>query len=86
MTPNSQTPTVSPDVTSSVLIQVAVPADALRTDSDIVTLTVSSNSATLSKTVSSTVLASESYGVDVTMPTAATTLIPGVEATIQVNV
>ena len=86
MTPNSQTPTVSPDVTSSVLIQVAVPADALRTDSDIVTLTVSSNSATLSKTVSTTVLASESYGVDVTMPTASTTLIPGVEATIQVNV
>lgn len=82
MTPASQTPSISPNVTSSVLIQVAVPADALRTDSDIVTLTVSSNSASLSKTVSTTVLASESYGVDVTMPTTSTTLIPGVEGTI----
>ena len=86
ITPTSQTPTVSPDVTTSVLIQVAVPSNALRTDSDIVTLTVESNSASLSKTVSTTVLASESYGVDVTMPLTATTLIPGVEDTIQVNV
>ncbi len=86
MTPSSQTATISPNVTSSVFIQVRVPSDALRTDSEIVTLTVQSNGGTFVKIASTTVLASELYEGHVQMDAASKSLTPGQSSTLQVKV
>lgn len=86
MTPSSSTATISPNVTTSVFVQVAVPADALRTDSEIVTLTVQSNGGSVSKTVSTTVLASELYEGRVEMDADSKSLTPGQSTTLQVKV
>jgi uncharacterized membrane protein len=86
ITPSGQTATISPNVTTSVFVQVAVPADALRTDSEIVTLTVQSNGGGVSKSVSTTVLASELYEGHVEMDSDSKSLTPGQSTTLQVKV
>ena len=84
--PASQTATISPDVTTSVFVQVRVPADALRTQSEVVTLTIQSNGASFSKTVSTTVMASELYEATVVMDADTKNLIPGQASTVQVQI
>ena len=86
MTPSSQTATISPGITTSVFIQVSVPPSALRTDSEIITLTVQSNGGVMTKIVSTIVLAGESYSSHVGMDSDVKSLIPGQSTTIQVNV
>jgi uncharacterized membrane protein len=86
ITPASQTATVSSNVTTSVFIQVAVPPTALRTESEIVTLTVQSNSGGFNKVVSTTVLASELYEGRVEMDSDSKDLVPGVPSSVQVKV
>ena len=86
MTPAASTATISPNVTTSVFVQVAVPSDALRTDSDIVTLTVTSSGGSFSKSVSTTVLASELYEGEVTMDADTKSLTPGQTRTLQVQI
>lgn len=86
MTPSTTTATISPNVTTSVFVQVTVPSDALRTDSDIVTLTVLSNGGSVSKSVSTTVLASELYEGEVEMDADTKSLTPGQASTLQVNI
>ncbi len=88
MTPTSggSTATISPNITSSVLVQVTVPADALRTESETVTLTVTSNGGSFSKVVTTTVLTGPNYAVEVTMDTAVQRLVPGQSESVQVTV
>lgn len=86
MTPSTQTGTISAGVTTSVFIQVAVPADALRTESEIVTLSVQSNGGSFTKVVSTTVLASELYEGRVEMDADSKQLTPGQSTTLQVKV
>ena len=86
MTPAIQTGSISPNTTTSVFIQVAVPSDALRTDSEIVTLSVQSNGGSVTKIVSTTVLASELYEGRVEMDADAKQLTPGQSTTLQVKV
>ena len=86
ITPSSQTATISPNVTTSVFIQVTVPSDALRTDSEIVTLTIQSNGGSFVKIASTTVLASELYEGHVEMDSASKSLTPGQSTTLQVKV
>ena len=84
-TPGS-TATISPGVTTSVLVQVDVPNTALRTDSDLVTLTLTSTGSSFVYTMQTTVLAGESYDVTVTMPPATVMLVPGDESPILFDV
>ena len=86
MTPSTQTGSISPNVTTSVFIQVTVPADALRTDSEIVTLSVQSNGGSATKIVSTTILASELYEGKVEMDADTKQLTPGQSSTLQVKV
>ena len=86
MSPSSQTATISPNVTTSVFVQVAVPSDALRTDSELVTLTVESNGGSFTKVVTTTVLASESYEAHVEMDADSKSLTPGQSTTLQVKI
>lgn len=82
----ASTATISPGVTTSVLVQVDVPGTALRTDSELVTLTLTSSGSSFVYTVQTTVLAGESYDVTVTLPVATEMLVPGVKSPILVDV
>lgn len=82
----ASTATISPGVTTAVLVQVDVPAAALRTDSELVTLTLTSSGSSFVYTMQTTVLAGESYDVTVTMPVATEMLVPGNETPILFDV
>ena len=86
ITPSTATATISPNVTTSVFVQVTVPSDAQRSDSEIVTLTVLSNGGSVSKSVSTTVLASELYEGEVEMDADTKSLTPGQSSTLQVKI
>ncbi|MDP6199308.1 MAG: hypothetical protein QF531_00925, partial [Candidatus Poseidonia sp.] len=86
VTPGSQTPSISPGVTTSVVVGVDVPANALRSASETVTLTIESNNGAFQKTVSTTVLAGELYEGTVVMDPATQSLTPGQTSTLQVEV
>lgn len=85
----TSTPTITPNITSSILVQVSVPADALRTESETVTLTITSNGGSYAKVLTTTVLTGPSYEANVTMAStnpATKLLMPGASGTIQVVV
>ncbi|MBQ70945.1 MAG: hypothetical protein CMA65_05600 [Euryarchaeota archaeon] len=82
----STTATISPGVTTSVLVQVDVPANAARTASDTVTVTLTSSGSSFVYTATTTILAGESYDVTVNMPATTQQLTPGVPSTILVDV
>ena len=84
--PSPSTSTVMPDNTTYVLIDVTVPGTALRTQSDIITLRLTSNSGSFDKTVSTTILAGESYEGSVEMDSDTKSLTPGVPSSIPVKV
>ena len=84
--PSPSTSTVMPDNTTYVFIDVTVPASALRTQSDIITLKLTSNSGSFDKTVSTTVLAGESYEGSVEMDSDTKPLTPGAPTPIRVKV
>ena len=84
--PSPSTSTVMPANTTYVFVDVSVPADALRTESDIITLTLTSNSGSFDKTVSTTVLAGESYEGSVEMDSDTKSLTPGAPTPIPVKV
>ena len=80
------TATISPGVTTSVLVQVDVPSTALRTDAELVTVTLTSSGSSFVYTMQTTVLAGESYDVTVTMPSATEMLVPGAKSPILFDV
>ena len=84
--PSPSTSTVMPNTTTYVFVDVSVPANALRTQSDIITLTLSSNSGSFDKSVSTTILAGESYEGSVEMDSDTKSLTPGAPTPIQVKV
>ena len=84
--PSPSTSTVMPANTTYVFVDVSVPADALRTESDIITLTLTSNSGSFDKAVSTTVLAGESYEGSVEMDSDTKSLTPGAPTPIPVKV
>ena len=87
VSPASTTPTAMPGDTRYVSVYVSVPATALRTDSEIVTFTLTSaNDNQITRTVTTTVLASESYNVSVEMDADTKDLTPGQPFPLQVNV
>ena len=84
--PSPSTSTVMPNTTTYVFVDVSVPANALRTQSDIITLTLSSSSGSFDKSVSTTILAGESYEGSVEMDSDTKSLTPGAPTPIQVKV
>ncbi len=84
--PSPSTSTVMPNTTTYVSIDVTVPASALRTQSDVITLKLTSNSGNFYKTVSTTVLAGESYEGFVEMDSDTKLLTPGAPTPIRVKV
>ena len=84
---STSTPTISPNITASILVQVSVPSDALRTQSETVTLTVTSNGGSFSKVITTTVLTGPRYEANVTMASSNPStklLMPGSSGSIQV--
>ncbi|MGB2167857.1 MAG: NEW3 domain-containing protein [Poseidonia sp.] len=86
VSPSPSTPTVTANGTTYVFVDVAVPASALRTDADTITLSVTSNGGGFAKSVSTTILASESYDGTVEMDSDTKSLTPGNPSPIQVKV
>ncbi len=87
VSPATSTPTAMPGDTRYVSVYVTVPATALRTESEVVTFTLtSSNDNQIVKTVTTTVLASESYDVSVEMDADTKDLTPGLPFPLQVKV
>ena len=84
--PYPNTAHISPGVTTSVLVQVDVPISAARTDSDIITVTLTSAGSGFVYTVDTTILAGESYAVTVTMPVATQQVTPGKPSTVLVDI
>ena len=86
-TSGTSTATISPNITASILVDVSIPANALRNQSETVTLTVTSNGGTFAKVITTTVLTGPSYEAGVSMaPTNPPTklLMPGASGSIQV--
>ena len=79
----SQTASFSPGVTISIQIDVTVPSDAARTDTDTIVLTLTSvndpNTPSYSLTATTLVSAGESYVAALTMPNTAQIVVPGDE-------
>lgn len=87
VSPSTSTPTAMPGDTRYISVYVSVPATAPRDHSELVTFTLtSSNDNQISKTVTTTVLASESYNVSVEMDDDTKDLTPGQPFPLQVKV
>ncbi len=86
VSPSPSTPTVTANGTTYVFVDVTVPASALRTDADTITLSITSNGGGFAKSVSTTILASESYDGTVEMDSDTKSLTPGNPSPIQVKV
>ena len=86
ITPTPSTPTVPAGNTTYVFIDVTVPATALRTHSEVVTLRITSNGGSFAKSVSTVVVASESYDGTVEMDSDTKSLTPGNPTPLQVKV
>ena len=87
VSPSTSTPTAMPGDTRYISVYVAVPPTAPREHSELVTFTLtSSNDNQISKTVTTTVLASESYNVSVEMDEDTKDLTPGQPFPLQVKV
>ena len=86
ISPSPSTPTVTANGTTYVFVDVTVPASALRTDADTITLSITSNGGGFAKSVSTTILASESYDGSVEMDSDTKSLTPGNPSPIQVKV
>ena len=87
VSPTTTTPTAMPGATRYVSVYVSVPATALLTESEIVTFTLtSSNDNQISRTVTTTVVTSESYNVSVEMDADTKDLTPGQPFPLQVNI
>ena len=85
--PTTTTPTAMPGATRYVSVYVSVPATALLTESEIVTFTLtSSNDNQISRTVTTSVVTSESYNVSVEMDADTKDLTPGQPFPLQVNI
>ena len=76
ISPSPSTPTVTANSTTYVFIDVTVPATALRNHSDIITLRITSNGGGFAKSVSTVVMASESYEGIVEMDSDTKSLTP----------
>ncbi|MGB0515355.1 MAG: hypothetical protein ACPGKR_00230 [Poseidonia sp.] len=87
VSPTTTTPTAMPGSTEYVFVAVTVPATAQRDDADLITFTLTSSSDSLiTRTVSTAVLAGESYNVSIVMDSDIKDLTPGQAFPLQVNI
>ena len=87
VSPSSATGTAMPGVTRYVFVDVTVPPTAPRDQSEVVSLTITSaNDNQITRTVSTVVLADESYNVSVEMDTDVQDLVPGQPSQLQVKI
>lgn len=78
-TPSASTSVFSPDASTTILVPVTVPSDALRSEIDTITLTLQSVGGGYTLSSSARVMAGELYEATIVMPPTTTLVTPGKE-------